>query len=112
MAILRREAESKRNRIQKILSNAGITPIIPQGGYYTVANWTTMIDLCELDDETEYELLDYQFVSWLVKNLGVYGLPLSSAYPRDHAQLGGYGMRITMIKVSVFLKNRGFFLNV
>lgn len=39
---LPRELESKRDYMAKFLSDVGMTPTVPEGGYFMVADWTAL----------------------------------------------------------------------
>lgn len=39
---LPRELEAKRDYMAKFLSDAGMVPTVPEGGYFMVADWTAL----------------------------------------------------------------------
>ncbi|XP_051855303.1 kynurenine--oxoglutarate transaminase 3 isoform X2 [Antechinus flavipes] len=63
---LPRELEGKRDRIIQLLQKIGLNPIIPEGGYFVIADVSVLnIDLSEMKDDGCY---DYRFVKWMIKN--------------------------------------------
>lgn len=42
---LPRELEAKRDFMVKFLSDAGMVPTVPEGGYFIVADWTGLSEL-------------------------------------------------------------------
>lgn len=40
--ILRLELQAKRDFMVNVLKEAGMKPIIPQGGYFVLADWTAL----------------------------------------------------------------------
>lgn len=94
----RRETESNRNYLYRILKNVGMTPILSQAGYYLAANWTTIGDKVALDNEKN-ECEDYEFTRWLIKNIKVFGLPTSSFYSDLNECSGKDILRFSIIKV-------------
>ena len=43
---LPQELEPKRDRLAKILQDVGMTPIIPEGGYFMIADYTKLGNNC------------------------------------------------------------------
>jgi kynurenine--oxoglutarate transaminase/cysteine-S-conjugate beta-lyase/glutamine--phenylpyruvate transaminase len=58
------ELKPKRDRIAKLLLEAGLTPVIPEGGYFMMADIST-IAKDFLSDENECK--DSKFVKYLTK---------------------------------------------
>ncbi|XP_030288682.1 kynurenine--oxoglutarate transaminase 3 isoform X2 [Sparus aurata] len=64
---LAEELEGKRNRMAAIVEDVGMTPVIPEGGYFMLVDVTSLNqDLSHVvgDDDEAY---DYKFVKWMVK---------------------------------------------
>ena len=61
----------KRNRLYQLLTDIGLKPILPQGGYFMLA------DVSGIHTEEE-GLRDVAFVEWLIKEKGVAAIPVSS----------------------------------
>ncbi|CAL7946949.1 unnamed protein product [Xylocopa violacea] len=97
---LARDLLPKRDYMAKLLSDVGMIPTIPEGGYFMVANWTTLRDKVRLEEETD-ENRDYRFTKWMTKNVGVLGIPPSAFYSREHKHLGEDNVRYCFIKVRI-----------
>ena len=39
---LAKELESKRNYVVKFLTDVGMKPVVPEGGYFVVADWSNL----------------------------------------------------------------------
>lgn len=100
---LAKELLPKRDYMAKFLSDVGMSPTIPEGGYFMVANWTALKDKVKLDEETD-ENKDYRFTKWMTKNVGVQGIPPSAFYSREHKHLGEDNVRYCFIKKDENLK--------
>ncbi|CAL7946950.1 unnamed protein product [Xylocopa violacea] len=100
---LARDLLPKRDYMAKLLSDVGMIPTIPEGGYFMVANWTTLRDKVRLEEETD-ENRDYRFTKWMTKNVGVLGIPPSAFYSREHKHLGEDNVRYCFIKKDENLK--------
>ncbi|XP_053991200.1 kynurenine aminotransferase isoform X2 [Hylaeus volcanicus] len=97
---LAKELEPKRDFMVKFLNDAGMTPTIPEGGYFIVANWTALKDKVKLEEETD-EYKDYRFTKWMTKNVGIQGIPPSAFYSDEHKHLGEDNVRYCFIKVKI-----------
>lgn len=84
----------------KFLSDVGMSPTIPEGGYFMVANWTALKNKINLEEETD-ENKDYRFTKWMTKNVGVQGIPPSAFYSSEHKHLGEDNVRYCFIKVRI-----------
>ncbi|XP_059849734.1 kynurenine--oxoglutarate transaminase 1-like isoform X1 [Hypanus sabinus] len=79
---LRKELQVKRDRLAACLASVGLKPIIPEGGYFLVADISEVdVDLPE-STETK-EPYDYRFVKWLMINKGLATIPVSAFYSSD-----------------------------
>ncbi|XP_051855306.1 kynurenine--oxoglutarate transaminase 3 isoform X5 [Antechinus flavipes] len=73
---LPRELEGKRDRIIQLLQKIGLNPIIPEGGYFVIADVSVLnIDLSEMKDDGCY---DYRFVKWMIKNKKLSAIPVTA----------------------------------
>lgn len=82
----------------KFLTEVGMSPTIPEGGYFMVANWTALENKVKLNEETD-TYKDYRFTKWMTKNVGVQGIPPSAFYSEEHKHLGEDNVRYCFIKV-------------
>ncbi|XP_041063642.1 kynurenine--oxoglutarate transaminase 3 isoform X3 [Carcharodon carcharias] len=70
------ELEVKRNRMVKFLCAAGMRPVIPEGGYFMIADISALnVDLSKMEGNEPYDNL---FVKWMIKNKRLAAIPMSS----------------------------------
>jgi aspartate/methionine/tyrosine aminotransferase len=67
----------RRERMMRILHQAGFIAPTPEGAYYTLADFSRVADAVGLNDD------DYAFTYWLIDNIGVGVVPGSSFYRSD-----------------------------
>ncbi|XP_043275421.1 kynurenine aminotransferase [Venturia canescens] len=92
-----KELLPKRDYMAKFLTEVGMSPTIPEGGYFMVANWKALENNVRLDEETD-ENRDYRFTKWMTKNVGVQGIPPSAFYSPQNKHLGEDNVRYCFIK--------------
>ncbi|KAK4882020.1 hypothetical protein RN001_005339 [Aquatica leii] len=80
---LPRELEVKRDYMIKFLTEAGMKPIIPEGGYFIMADFAPLLPRCDLSKETD-PYVDYKFTKWMSKNIGLQGIPSTAFYSVPH----------------------------
>ncbi|XP_042243502.1 kynurenine aminotransferase-like isoform X1 [Homarus americanus] len=100
------ELEVKRNNIVKILTEAGLNPIVPEGGYFILAdvrNITSKIDIGGDSNERK----DFRFVKWLSRNRKLQGIPPSAFYSPEHGDIGENYIRFCFIKEDENLEKAG-----
>lgn len=74
---LSEELEGKRDRLAAILREAGMTPVIPEGGYFMLVDVTPLNqDLSHTGDEDE--AYDYKFVKWMIKEKKLAAIPVTA----------------------------------
>ncbi|KAJ8681295.1 hypothetical protein QAD02_017082 [Eretmocerus hayati] len=100
---LAEELLPKRDFMAKFLSEVGMSPTVPEGGYFMVANWSALANKVKLDEETD-TYRDYKFTKWMTKNVGVQGIPPSAFYSEEHKHLGEDNVRFCFIKKDENLK--------
>ncbi|XP_072540157.1 kynurenine--oxoglutarate transaminase 3 isoform X3 [Salminus brasiliensis] len=62
---LAEELEGKRDRMVTILKQAGMNPVVPEGGYFIIADVTALNqDLSHMEGDEPY---DYKFIRWMIK---------------------------------------------
>jgi len=91
------ELQKKRDYICAMLKNAGMEPVIPEGGYFVMANWSTLADKIDLSSE-EHTEKDFRFVRWLSKSKKLQGIPPSAFFSREHKSIGEPYIRFCFIK--------------
>ncbi|XP_054021177.1 kynurenine--oxoglutarate transaminase 3 isoform X1 [Dryobates pubescens] len=73
---LSRELESKRDRMARLLQEAGLKPVIPDGGYFIIVDVSALnVDLSDVDEKQPY---DYKFVKWMITSKKLSAIPLSA----------------------------------
>ncbi|XP_029108633.1 kynurenine--oxoglutarate transaminase 1 [Scleropages formosus] len=75
----------KRQKLAQCLKNVGLQPIMPEGGYFMMADISTI--KADVPDSTgNDEPYDYRFVKWLIKNKGLATIPVSAFYSPEHCK--------------------------
>ncbi|KAI5694732.1 hypothetical protein M8J75_004268 [Diaphorina citri] len=91
------ELRPKREILADALDKAGMVPVIPDGGYFMVADWTQLRPMLRLDTESDkYE--DFKFAKWMTKNVKLQGIPPSAFYSDEHKHLGENLIRYCFFK--------------
>ncbi|KAL7730166.1 hypothetical protein ACLKA6_009429 [Drosophila palustris] len=91
------ELKPKRDFMAKFLSEAGMRPTIPEGGYFMLADWTPLAAKLNLESEPD-KYRDYKFTKWMTKNMGLQGIPPSAFYSEPNKHLGEDFVRYCFIK--------------
>ena len=97
-------AQARKDLLVKAFSDAGLTPIAPEGGYFLIANWTSFGIEDEISGTTDAEK-DFNFVDWMAKNIHVLGIPIVFFYNEENRHVGAGGIRFNMIKVMKYKKS-------
>ncbi|XP_017652441.1 kynurenine--oxoglutarate transaminase 3 isoform X2 [Nannospalax galili] len=73
---LPKELEVKRDRMVHLLESVGLRPIVPDGGYFIIADVSSLdADLSDMKSDEPY---DYKFVKWMTKNKKLSAIPVSA----------------------------------
>jgi aminotransferase len=88
------EYRARRDRLVRVLDAAGLSPNTPQGAYYV---------LCDIRPFGFED--DIAFANWLVREVGVAGVPGSSFFSRR--ELGRHLIRFTFCKTADVLDEAG-----
>lgn len=101
---MRSDLEKKRNRMGAILQKAKMTPVIPQGGYFMMADFSPLAS----NFSTEYKTMgrienksntnDYLFARWLSSAKKLQGIPGSAFYSPLNKPLAENLIRFCFIK--------------
>ncbi|MGH0141990.1 UNVERIFIED_CONTAM: hypothetical protein FKN15_043232 [Acipenser sinensis] len=79
-----RQLQQKRSCLAQSLLAVGMQPIMPEGGYFLIADISTLkADLQDSSDANQ-EPDDYRFVKWMIKNKGLATIPVSAFYSAEH----------------------------
>ncbi|XP_072610783.1 kynurenine--oxoglutarate transaminase 3 isoform X4 [Vulpes vulpes] len=74
---LPKELEVKRDRMIHLFESLGLKPIVPDGGYFIIADVSLLdADLSDMKDSNEP--YDYKFVKWMTKNKKLSAIPVSA----------------------------------
>ncbi|KAM7368788.1 hypothetical protein PAMP_013095 [Pampus punctatissimus] len=73
----------KRKKLASCLESVGLQPIMPEGGYFMIAD-VSSIKVDFNDQSTEDEPYDFRFVKWLIKEKGLATIPVSAFYSPEH----------------------------
>nr|BAE88176.1 unnamed protein product [Macaca fascicularis] len=73
---LPKELEVKRDRMVHLLESVGLKPIVPDGGYFIIAD-VSLLDP-DLSDMKNNEPYDYKFVKWMTKHKKLSAIPVSA----------------------------------
>ncbi|XP_063912880.1 kynurenine aminotransferase-like [Zophobas morio] len=87
----------KRDFMVKVLSEVGMKPTVPEGGYFMVADWTPLESQIDLSSEKD-KWKDYRFTKWMTKNLGLQGIPPSAFYTERDKSLAENFVRYCFFK--------------
>ncbi|CAH2311484.1 kynurenine--oxoglutarate transaminase 3 isoform X1 [Pelobates cultripes] len=70
------ELEAKRDRMAQLLQEAGLKPVIPEGGYFMLADISVLdVDLSDIKKDEPY---DYKFVKWMIKTKKLAAIPVTA----------------------------------
>ncbi|GLG92965.1 hypothetical protein R5R35_001918 [Gryllus longicercus] len=94
---LPQELEAKRDYMAKFLSDVGMVPTIPEGGYFMIADWSALEKKVNLSEEND-RWKDYRFTKWMSKNVKLQGIPPSAFYSEPHKPLAENYVRYCFIK--------------
>ncbi|XP_018416892.1 PREDICTED: kynurenine--oxoglutarate transaminase 3 isoform X2 [Nanorana parkeri] len=73
---LPRELQAKRDRMARLLQEAGLQPVVPEGGYFIIADVSVLgVDLSEEKGDEPY---DYKFVKWMIKTKKLAAIPVTA----------------------------------
>lgn len=100
------ELEVKRDLVVRILREAGLNPIVPEGGYFIMADVRDIANKVDLGGDPN-ERKDFRFVKWMSRNRKLQGIPPSAFYSPEHGDLGENYIRFCFIKEDKNLEKAG-----
>lgn len=75
----------KRKKLASCLQSVGLQPIMPEGGYFMIADISSIkVDLN--GQSCEDEPYDFRFVRWLVREKRLATIPVSAFYSPEHSK--------------------------
>jgi len=87
---------SKRDDLAKMVRTSGMIPIIPEGGYFMLADTSPLKK--EFEEDGSNDTHDVRFAKWLLKDKGLATIPVSPFYSEEHKALGRDFTRFCFIK--------------
>ncbi|CAN9504432.1 unnamed protein product [Ophioblennius macclurei] len=87
----------KRKKLASCLQSAGLQPIMPEGGYFMVADISS-IKVDFKDQSSEEDPYDFRFVRWLVKEKHLATIPVSAFYSAEHSKEFDKYIRFCFVK--------------
>lgn len=100
------QLEAKRNLIVKYLEDVDMDPVVPEGGYFIIADFSKLGGKINFDSGTK-ETKDYKFAKWLLKEKKLSGIPPAAFYSSQHKQLASNYIRFCFIKEDENLMKAG-----
>lgn len=91
---LPRMLQVKRDEVYAALKEVGMDPIIPEGGYFMLANVSKLGLSFDNDDES----FDFQACKWMIANKGLSVIPPSAFYSPKNAHLAKDYIRVNFAK--------------
>lgn len=83
---LQKMFQSKRDRMVEMLRSAGLEPIVPQGSYFVLADFSKVKESAYLNP-SDSASKDFQFSRWLPKEIGVSAIPPTAFVSPSHSSL-------------------------
>ncbi|KAL8609588.1 hypothetical protein ACOMHN_023724 [Nucella lapillus] len=91
----------KRDRLGQVLERLGMHPVIPEGGYFMLADISQMSlpqSQTAQPDKEDGEPRDFRFIKWMIREKKLAGIPPSAFYSADHKHMGENYIRFCFIK--------------
>lgn len=88
--------QKKRDTICGFLNSVGMTPTVPEGGYFLICDFSKLASKIKLEGN---EPKDYLFAKWLSRAKKLQGIPPSAFYGVEHKPLAQDLIRFCFIKV-------------
>lgn len=93
---LAKELQPKRDKLAKICEEVGLSPVVPEGGYFMMVNTGNL--KTDLPDDGTDDPRDFKFVRWMTTKLKLAAIPPSAFYHQEHKHLGENYVRFCFIK--------------
>lgn len=97
----------KRDKMVAMLRSAGMTPTIPQGGYFILADWSKMGITDEMIEDGTTDTRDAKFVKWLIREKKLAGIPPSAFYGDENKPLARDLIRFCFFKKEETIEGAG-----
>ncbi|XP_034753141.1 kynurenine--oxoglutarate transaminase 1 isoform X1 [Etheostoma cragini] len=89
--------QQKRKKLALCLERVGLQPIMPEGGYFMIADISS-VKVALNDQSTQDEPNDFRFVKWLTKEKGLATIPVSAFYSPEHTKEFDKYIRFCFVK--------------
>uniref|UniRef100_A0A8C2ZPX3 Kynurenine--oxoglutarate transaminase 3 n=1 Tax=Cyclopterus lumpus TaxID=8103 RepID=A0A8C2ZPX3_CYCLU len=93
---LAEELEGKRDRMAAFLQEAGMPPVIPEGGYFMLVDVTPLNQ--DLSHMVQDEAYDYKFVKWMIKEKKLAAIPVTAFVGEESKKQFEKYIRLCFIK--------------
>jgi len=103
---LPRDLKVKRDLMVRILKDCGLSPIVPEGGYFILANVKDLMAKVDVGGDPS-EPKDFRFVKWLSRQRKLQGIPPSAFFSSAHKAIGEDYIRFCFIKEDSNLEKAG-----
>uniref|UniRef100_A0A5S6Q4M2 Aminotran_1_2 domain-containing protein n=1 Tax=Trichuris muris TaxID=70415 RepID=A0A5S6Q4M2_TRIMR len=88
--------QPKRDLLAEILLEGNFEPVIPEGGYFMVADYKNLNH--HIDCASSAEPADYLFVKWLCREKKLGLIPMSAFFSKEHKFMGEDFVRFCFFK--------------
>lgn len=106
---LRADLLQKRDKMASVLASAGMKPVVPQGGYFMLADFSPLAQSFP-QYKQEGETIgrpnsnDYLFARWMSRSKKLQGIPASAFYSAENKHLASNLIRFCFIKQEATLE--------
>ncbi|XP_068608682.1 kynurenine--oxoglutarate transaminase 1-like [Brachionichthys hirsutus] len=87
----------KRQKLASCLESVGLQPVMPEGGYFMIADFSSVKADSE-DQSSGDEPMDFRFVKWLIREKGLATVPVSAFYSPEHSKEFDKYIRFCFVK--------------
>ncbi|MFH4977001.1 hypothetical protein AB6A40_003710 [Gnathostoma spinigerum] len=96
--LLAKELSGKCKFMTSLLENAGLKPVVPQSGYFMLADFSEFDITPYLRKDEAEDPMDYQFVRWLCRSKNLAVIPPSAFYSEQFRKDNDRMIRICFFK--------------
>ena len=101
----RSQYEDKRNLLCDLLDKAGLTPVVPQGSFFVLADITRIRKDAYFDEKSDLAQ-DWQFCRWTTETVGVTAIPTTAFCKTDKAKFQHFA-RFAFCKDDDYMRQGG-----
>merc|ERR1712137_571326 len=87
---LAEELKGKRDLMANVLRSTGFVPMLPEGGYFMMADYTKFKHLVPppATEAESKEAADVRFVKWMTSTYKLATIPITCFYSKEHSHIG------------------------